>query len=279
MWLLERRRDVVRIGRAQVEWWACEPEGLVLRAQQPLDGAAVGDVAALEAALSQVLDRTGADGSLRKPSPRLDAVLESAWLPVLALDIGQALWSRRQLEALLRHRLGQLYGEREVQAWDLQLDHRAGDAHGLGYGLAPVVKQAVDRAVAAAGVRLASLQPALAWGWQRLKTHRRRRRTGWWLWLEQDRSLVGRVECSRLSLLNAGAPVPCDGAQALRLIEIEAVRQGVSETQLSGVVAGWAHAHGAHSKQLEERGMSWVGVAAGPDAALDHAALNAGSFV
>ena len=236
MWPLERGRDVLlRIGRERVELWERAQQGLVLRGQQSLDSAGEPDAAALQDALQRLLDETrGEQGGADKRARAVDAVLESAWLPVMLLDVGQTLWSRGQVEALLRHRLMRLYGDRDGPIWDLQLDHRAGDAVGLGYGLTPSVKQLVLGAVAAAGMRLASLQPAFAWGLKRLERERRTLRNGWWLWVEQDRSLVGCIERGRVSALNAGAMVPRDDARALRLIEIEAARRGVSASSRCG---------------------------------------------
>lgn len=245
MWPLERRCDVVRIGRERVELWQRAPQGFALRWQQALEGAGAPDAAVLGAALLRFFQTASAEAGATKASRRLDVVLESAWVPVMAFDVGSTLWSRQRLEALLRHRFGQLYGERDVQAWDLRLDHRAGDAQGLSYGLAPALKEAIDHALTAAGMRPASLQPALAWGWHQLRTDRKAWRSGWWLWLEQDRSLIGRVERGRLCFLNAGAPVPRDEDEALRLLQIEAVRQGVPELPVRGALAGWSHAPAA----------------------------------
>ena len=240
MWLLERRRNVVRIGRERVELWERIPDGLALQDQRTLELADAPDVAELEAVLREVFARSA---SAERASRRLDVVLESAWLPVMAFELGAVLWPRERIEALLRHRMGQLYGDSEVQAWHLRLDHRPGHASGVGYGLAPPVQRAIGSAAQAAGVRLASLQPAFAWGWQQLRRHRKGGRGGW-LWLEQDRSLIAWVERGRVRFLNAGGPVPGDEAQALRLLQLEALRQGVSELPVGGIVAGWPDAFG-----------------------------------
>lgn len=277
--LAKGRRDVLRIGRERVELWESAPQGLMLRGQHPLDGAGEPNAAALRAALRGLLHEGSSEqGETGSATSRLDAVIESAWLPVMLLDVGQTLWSRGQVEALLRHRLTQLYGDRDGLVCDVQLDHRAGDAVGLGYGLAPSVKQVVLDAVAAAGIRLASLQPAFAWGWQRLARHRRKR-SGWWVWMEQDRSLIGNMENGRVSALNAGAMLPRDEAHALRLIEFEAARHGASEQEARGVVAGWHRPAADVGTQHGGHGLSWVSVAAPNPEPLPstQAPLNAGS--
>lgn len=249
MWPFERQADVVRVGRNRVEYWASSVRGLVLRGDQALAGAGGPQAAALAASLGRLLQAVHSDAAMsRRSTMRVDVVFESAWLPIMLIEIGHSLWSHRPLEALLRHRFSQLYNERNdpVSGWHLQLDHRAGDAHGMGYGLAPSIRQAAIDATGAAGLRLASVQPAFSWGWQRLHRHRRQvvgdaaRRGGWWLWNEQDRALVCHVDSSgRLRSLNAGAAVPEDAAQCQRLIKVEALRQGIPGEDAPGTVVGW----------------------------------------
>ncbi len=246
MWPLDRRRGVLRVGRGRIELWQQAPDGFTLAEEQALEGMNSPDPVVLEAALLQMFHRR-ADANAARASGHLDVVLESAWLPVMQFDLGDVLWSRDRIAALLRHRFGLLYGERDVQAWDLRLDHRAGDASGTAYGLAPAVKRVIEGAAKAGGLRLASLQPALAWGWHQLRRRRQALRSGWWLWLEQDRSLIGRFERGLLRSLNAGASSVSDEAETLRLLQRETVRQGVSELPVQGLVGGWPDAliHGA----------------------------------
>jgi hypothetical protein len=240
VWPLEfgvkRRRDVLRIGRERAEYWARDAAGLELRGHHGLS-AQPGAEAALESELHAWLKTTASNA----PTKPVDLVLESAWLPLMLVELGRTLWSRAQVENLLRHRLAQLYAQpnESVGGWQLQLDHRAGDAQALGYGLAPSIRQAVLGAVAAAGLRAASLQPAFAWGWQRLEHRRRGLRSGWWTWIEQDRALVCRVERGRITAMNGGAAVPVDVEQAARLVAVEAARTGVEGPGGEAVTAGW----------------------------------------
>ena len=234
MWPLEpwfeRRRDVIRVGRERVERWRPSAEGLVLRDQRVATAHDGQNPEVLRAALQDLL---GADiaGSA-------DVVLESAWLPLMLLDVGTAPWSSAKLQALLRHRLGELYGQASINAWDLLLDYRPGDAKALGYGLAPEIKQAVVDAAAAAGQKLASVQPAFQWAARRLKPQKRTE--GWWLWLEQDRALLARVRQGRVVHLNAAAPLPRDEADSTRLAGIEARRRGEADQDRATVTAGWS---------------------------------------
>lgn len=229
MWLLERRRDVVRVGRERVERWRPGAQGLVLQDQREVGAHEGLSVEALRAALQALFGE-----NIRGPA---DVVLESAWLPVLLLNVGPEPASNAKLQALLRHRLGDLYGQAQgpIDTWALLLDYRPGDPQALGYGFAPDVKQAVVEAAAASGQKLASVQPAFQWAARRLK-----RRDGWWTWLEQDRALLARVRQGRVVALNAAAALPRDPADSARLVGIEARRLGEGVQDREAVTAGWS---------------------------------------
>lgn len=244
MWPLERKHDLVRIGRDRVEHWSREGRQFALRGQRPIECGSPPSPEGLAAALRPLLEDMRAIQG--KAAAAVDVVLESTWLPVLLLDTGDPLWSRSRTEALLQHRLAQLHGRPgAADGWELQLQHDAAGAQVLGYGLAPSVRQAVVEAAAAAGQPLASLQPALAWAWRRLKRHRpgrSRREPGgaWWLWVEQDRCLVTHLAGGRVMVLNAGAPLPGDDPQCAELVRIEGVRQGLPPTEKARIgVADW----------------------------------------
>ena len=236
MWPLEFRHDIVRVGARGVERWAWSPTGLVRAGHEDV-GSEVGRAGADPHALAPALRELLAAGSSR----RAHLVVESAWLPVLRLETG-ALWSRAQLQALLRYRLAQLFDEpgRPAIAWELMLDHRAGEKQAIGYGLAPAVKEIVARAGAEAGVRWASMEPAFAWGWHRLRRQRPQiAPAGWWLWQEQDRSFVCHVAGRRVRAMNTAAAPLSDAEQCRRAIAVERVRFGVDSNVAGAVVAGW----------------------------------------
>ncbi|HEV8314860.1 MAG TPA: hypothetical protein VGQ23_17495, partial [Burkholderiaceae bacterium] len=198
-----------------------------LRGQCAVDSTKGLSTDALSAALRALLGEC-----LEEPARRADVVIESAWLPLMLLEVGAALLSVGKVQALLRHRLGELYGP--VDGWDLDLDYRPGDLWALGYGLAPSVKQAIAEAAADAGMKLASMQPAFQWASRRLE-----RADGWWIWREQDRSLVSRIERGHVIALNAAAPLARDEAHGAQLAAIEARRHGVVEQDVEVVAAGW----------------------------------------
>jgi hypothetical protein len=237
VWPLERRRGVLRLGRAQAEFWVPTAAGLVLSGRLPL-AAEPEAAAALEGELRPWLQAVAESPSRRNS---IDIVVESAWLPVMMVSMGDALWSQARIEALLRHRFTELYAQPGAPAdgWQLMLDYRPGEAQALGFGLAPLVRQAVLGAVAEAGWRAASLQPALAWGRQRLRRLGRGPRSGWFTWIEQDRALVCRLERGRMTAMNAAAAVPSDEAECARLVACEAIRLGVPEAGSAMLMASW----------------------------------------
>ena len=275
MWPFERQADVVRVGRNRVEYWASSARGLVLQGEQAIAGAECMQAAALAVSLGLLIQTVRGAAGLHQSATRIDMIVESAWMPIMLIETGHSLWSPKPIESLLRHRFSQLYNDRDdpVAAWHLQLDYRPGDLQGMGYGIAPSTRQAAIDAAAAAGLRLASLQPAFSWGRQRLRRQRGRvvggaaRRSVWWLWIEQDRSLVCHFDDrGRLHSLNAGAAVPKDAAQCLRLIDIEALRQGLPAEEAHGLVVDWQQRPHAARGAVGSR-LAFVTIAARGDAA------------
>lgn len=264
MWPLESRRDVVRIGACAVERWVWSQAGLVCAARRELQRSSAGETSfgvALGALLEEAAHTSEAVANAgTKALTRADLVVESAWLPMMLLETGNQLWSRMQVEALLRHRFGLLFDApgASIGDWELMVDHRAGDAQGLGYGLPPAVKAAVSAAATRAGVRWTSIQPAFAWGWQRLRRQRAPLHgQGWWLWTEQDRALICHVEGGRVRAMNPGAAAVVDAAHCRRAIDVEGARFGVTGAG-AALVAGWQ----LGSPAAAAAGLSWASVAA-----------------
>lgn len=239
MWpldLLLRSRDVLRIGRDAVEWWSSGADDLTLEGRQLLQLPESPAAPALAEALALLFEATSG-----RERGSIDIVLESAWLPVMLLPADQSLWTTSRLQALLRHRLADLYdgANDPVATWGLRVDHRAGEAQALGYGLAQSIRAAVIEACAAVELRVASVQPALAWGLRQMEPAVRRASDTWWVWAEQDRAIICRLQRGRVTAINAGAPVPSDAAHARRLAEIEAYRYGLEPPSRLTIAAGW----------------------------------------
>jgi hypothetical protein len=239
-------RHVLRLGRQRAELWTQEANGLVCTAHQFLEEQTA---AALSDAIVGLFSQS--ESAVAIAQADIDVALESAWLPVVPLEVGTSLWSSSQVTALLEHRLAQTYvSESDVAgSWSLRLDHEPGDAHGIGYALAPSVGQAMARASTATGYRWRSVQPAFAWGWQEFSAHRRRavRRDGMdcWVWVEHDRALVALMRRGRIVALHPGAAMPRDGAELLHVAHREAMRFGMDTGIVKVVLAGWdAALHG-----------------------------------
>ena len=234
----------LRVGRARVELWRADGERLEQLAHAVIDDASPPNPATLAAPIAQVLSGAELKGA-SKSAIALHAVLESAWLPVVPLSTGGALWSGTELDALLRHRLSQAHDDESTLTaeWDIRIEHRPGDDMGFGYALNPAVKAAVLSAASAAGHVVRSVQPAFNWAWQRSRRERRRQAAGsptaWWIWREQDRALAACVVGGQVCALNPAAPLPCETTSAARLVEQESARFGITSAGSTVLVSGW----------------------------------------
>ena len=251
MWPLDRSsaHECLRIGRLAVERWTAEGAHLKLRAAWPLPANAIETPACLGQALTGLCSD--------KPRAKVTLVLESAWLPLLLADAGGALLGTDEAEALLRHRLSAHHAGQgdDLSAWDIRVDHRAGDRFALGYGLSPQIKQALLDAAERAGLRLDALTPAFVWGWQRMRPAVK---AGWWLWPEQDRMLLARAEAGRLVALNPAVPLAETGSAIERIAQIESARWGWPTNNEGVTVGSWQQP--AHLPTRSER-LTWRSVA------------------
>lgn len=232
--MFERRgeQEYLRIGAHAMERWTGPSAKLSLRDRHPMPDAIGDPLQGLEPAIRALYPT---------PSPaRVTVLLESVRLPVMHLEVGTALWRSAQIQPLLLHRLRQQYDDRRVAAsdWSLRLDYRAGENFALGYGLPQQLQSAVVEAGEAVGMHWAAILPALAWGLQ----HRRPGQhlpngNGWWVWPEQDRLLIAKIESRKLVALNAGVPLTEDSEQINRLVAAEAFRMGcgVNEDPISAM--------------------------------------------
>ncbi|MBB2486997.1 hypothetical protein H5407_17345 [Mitsuaria sp. WAJ17] len=179
-----------------------------------------------------------------EPYHSVVAVLESAWLPVMLVPLGPDLWSRGHAGQLLRHRFGDVHGL-DGQT-EVHMDFRAGEAQVLGYALARPVKEALLSSAMAAAVEVASLQPAFVWGREFLSRRGGRQADGhgdrpgaWWVWSEQDRTLVALLRDGRVMSLNPGASQVSDLEGAKRCAALESLRLGGLMKDAPVLAAGW----------------------------------------
>jgi len=246
VWPFDRKRDVLRVGRLSVELWRSQPEGLV-RAH----AVAIGSRDDLSAGLKALLETQS------ESRTSLDVVVESAWLPVVLLETGHEVWAQDAVEGLLRYRLARVYDERDdaVASWELRFDHQPGERFGVGYGLSPRVRAAVDEACAEVGFTVASLQPALQWGMRRSSPQ-----SGWFVWLEHDRAIVAFLEKGQVTAMQPAAELPGNPAHLTKMLRLEQLRAGIGSAPVSVALAGWD----APSSLQAAAGVNWHGVAAGP---------------
>ena len=269
MWLFDKLgpRDCVRLSRDAIERWVGVSGGMKLAASHALDGAGLPQPSTLLAVLRAMY-----------PTPHragVDLVLDSTWLPMLLVDTGGVLWSRPQVEALVRHRLGLLYddGAAKVSTWNLRVDHRAGERYALGAGLPQDLRQSLSNAAREVGLRGAVLTPAFHWGLQRLRPSRGwPGRTGWFVWLEQDRAIVSRFDRGRLTGFNAGAPQCEDADDVERLIQTESCRLGIEAKREPVVVGAWGMPS-ARPDRLRHSHLRWLPIAGGTETTYRHLPL------
>lgn len=255
MWPFERisSSGVLRVCRNAIELWASAPGGLALQRREVLATAMA--VPALEDSVARLF---AAPGGAR----RVDVILESCWLPIMALHPSSRQRDVTALESLLRERLALLYesGEDPVGRWALRVDGLPGEAVVLGYGLPARVRDGVTRALRDAKVRASSLQPALAWARAHDSQRLARRHSGWWFWQESDRTVVMGLARDRVASLHPASPPLHEGVDVAAIAAAEAARTGTSPGD-SVFVGGWSE------PRLPGRAARWLGVAATPAAA------------
>jgi hypothetical protein len=247
-------REVLRLGRVAVERWQEVPGGLVCVATRPLAADAVDRFEELPSAIEALFGAS--------KGAHVTVVVESAWLPVMRVETGPAVWRRAEVEALLRHRLGLLYDEPSdpVREWDMRIDHRAGESWALGYGFSPRLREALAEAARLTGHEWASLSPAWAWGWQRMRPQRHwAGKTGHWAMHEQDRMLLGSFEAGRLIALNAAATV-CDSSESLmQELVSHGARSGLAPVEWPCAATTW---RAAGDLPVNTGRVMWQGLAA-----------------
>lgn len=237
MWPFDRRgkQEYLRIGAHDVERWIASSAVMSQVGRVPLPRSIDGFAEGLEAAIRALYPSP--------PSTSVTVLLESCRLPVMHLTVGTALWTSAQIRPLLLHRLRQQYDDRRGSPsdWALRLDYGAGDRSAIGYGLSQQVQSSLVEAGQAAGLRWTAILPAFAWGLQRQRPERHLPAgVGWWVWPEQDRLLIARIEARKLVALNAGVPWTEDSNLIQRCVAAEAFRLGCGVTEDPIITATWS---------------------------------------
>lgn len=224
MWPFRRRAPhcLLRLGRRAVERWQRNENGWSCTIEIGLPSVGPPDPKQLSGALNALLDST-----IDHP---LTVLLESAWLPVALLDTGGRIWSMSQLEMLARHRLGLAYSGLydDVNDWELRFDHQIGERSALVFALPRSVRDALRQVALDAKGRSTVWSPAFDWGIQQSRRHGAGAlKAGWWMLLEQDRTIVARLVNGRVVALDAASPVLVDDEQAPSMVEVAAARWGL----------------------------------------------------
>lgn len=239
---------VLRLGRHTLDLWRDAPGGLQRIASQPAPVEPAAWLTGIEpkpdplqTALITLLQTC--------PEPaRLDVIVESAWMPVSLLATGSKLWSAQQIQTLARHRLTTVYGP-AVQGWTVQSSYLTGDAQALVFGLPDALRRLLDHVATAPHTKLhprlavRSIQPAVAWGWDRWLVQSRHpspSKNFWWVWPEQDRNLITWFALGTVSGLNPGASSAASTAAVSAQIAFESARLGVMGHDAPILAATWA---------------------------------------
>ena len=240
MWPLESSsREYLRVCRGGIERWTGR--------STPLEFAAHCAVPPRAYELAAAGQRTDLEAALRglyaeAPRSPVTLLVETALMPALLVEAGAELWSRSQMQALLRHRLNHLYAQPNapVEAWDTRIDFVAGESHGLGFGMTTALRHALVQSCASVGIECRALLPTLAWGLHRLQSSKQLTARGSWLgWAEQDRRLLARIEAGRVRSLNAAAGLGCDSSGLAKQIEIEQTRWGLASDTGAILATAW----------------------------------------
>ena len=252
------RPDVLRICRDAVELWTRTPSGLALDRRDALDRPM--DLGALESAIVRLYEgRSSPQGS-----ERIDAIVESAWLPVILLAPGPQRRRFAAVESLLMERLSELYdtAEDRVAQWQLRIEGLAGDTHVCGFGLRTRLRDSLTRALGVVGVVPASLQPAWSWGLAQESQRAVAKHSGWWFWQESDRTLLAGLRRGHVVSLHPALAPMHDDFDARAVAALEAGRTGADASALI-LVGGWLA-----PRSIAETG-TWSGVTS-PAAAKQH---------
>ena len=238
MWPLDAFvvQEVIRVGPLAIELWKGSTAGMGLVDRVPLaQRGSMYDVQQVVEPLRSLYDQL--------TRPRVSLVMESAYAPTLLADTGGSLWNAKQVETLLRHRFGLTYGSPDINVatWKIRTVHRYGERYALGFAMAPAVEDALRESATLAKIEFADWSPALAWALDRFSPLRKwPRRTGWWVWAEQDRCLVINISRGRFESLNAAVALPKSNEVLEQMIGAEEGRQGIGSAQSPIGYAHWS---------------------------------------
>lgn len=245
MWPRDRVRDgeVLRIGALALERWELVDDRLRLLEARPRAGAF--DLLAEEIKAVYVI----------APKASVTVVLESACAPVIFVDPGATLRTA-PLEALVRHRFNLNFSD-EIEppsTWAIRMQRSARKPRVVAYGLPPSLESVLN-SLSGNGITWATWCPAFSWGWQCFeRLAPKSEGATWWIWPEQDRSIVARVKAGEVIGLHPAVSAGADDAALLRAVSVEAARLGLDAGHEPISVAEWGHVSGSRTLS---NGMGW----------------------
>ncbi len=236
MWPLDLMlsREVLRLGYRSAERWVVGADGLTLETAASFRADRPPGISDVSLALRSLYGRSTCRASV--------VVLESAWLPVMLIEVGAQLWMDSQVASLMRHRFSLLYADSgsSVSAWDVRVDYCAGERWAIGYALDPQLRRVFNEISKQMNIRLFSFVPAWTWAWKRLRPDRHwSGRTGQWAWVEQDRMLLTTFEAGRPAGLNPAMRLCSTTEEIERAADSEAMRLGHAIGTARIAAASW----------------------------------------
>lgn len=222
----------IRLGRNSVECW--QPSGSGPKVWSPLFR---------HTALNRH-DSIQAVQQICRDIPRANVTcsLESALAPLALVDTGIAPLAEPVVSAHVRSRLLAIHSPIGVDSthWETRMDWRAGERFALGYTLSDEWIRGLRDSVLSHNSQLKAIAPAFVWGMNELLPWKHwTQSVGWWIWQEEDRQIVSRLEHGRVVAMHPALPLVDELNGIRRQIGVEAMRWGISESAPQIAVGGW----------------------------------------
>jgi hypothetical protein len=210
---------LVRLAKSEVSLLSRDEDGWKVSQTAPCDGGTLRQAAALRHAIQVVA--TAAPASVT-------VLCDSCWLPLCLVRTGAKPLSIRQVHALARHRLHDIYGA-ESARWSIEVDYVPGDELALAFGLPAVVNDAIAplRDTLEGSGRKVFVQPTLAWVWNEIWRKQALPADAWLVLAEQDRAIALARQAGKLAALQTAGSALANQAKIRQLAGTEMNRFGL----------------------------------------------------
>lgn len=150
---------ILRLGQGCFQLWKENGPGLALINSVPTADIAHDQHSKIGEALNALLGQVPPDATFQ-------VLVDSKWMPVALLDIGQRPLSQERVQLFARHRFTELYGD-QAKDWRIQFSYTPGDRYALAVACADALMAAITHALSKADVassrRITSVQSTLVW--------------------------------------------------------------------------------------------------------------------